>query len=225
MEDLSHTLSPEFPTFGGKPMNSLKRTTTLKKDGFNTFTWNLFEHIGTHIDAPVHFSENGVTVDQIPASRLVAPLAVIDVPARASENSDTTVTVDDLLKWESTHGRLPEKRVVAMQSGWSEFSPTQRFRNADPKGGIHFPGFHAEAARFLIEERSVIGIAVDTLSLDPGNSKDFAVHANWLSSGRWGIECLANLQALPAHGATIVVGAPKIAGATGGPSRVFAFVP
>lgn len=89
---------------------------------------------------------------------------------------------------------------------------------------MHFPGFHADAAAFLMEERQVIGMAVDTLSLDYGRSADFAVHYAWLPSNRWGLECVANLASLPATGATLVVGGPKVLGATGGPSRVMALV-
>jgi kynurenine formamidase len=88
---------------------------------------------------------------------------------------------------------------------------------------MHFPGFHLEAAK-LLEERDAAGIAVDTLSLDFGASPDFAVHYAWLPGGRWGIECIANLRELPPTGATLVVGGPKIQGATGGPARVLALV-
>jgi kynurenine formamidase len=90
---------------------------------------------------------------------------------------------------------------------------------------MHFPGFHPDAAKFLMGERRVSGIAVDTLSLDFGGSKDFATHYAWLPSGRWGMECIASLDQVPAKGATLVVGGPKIAGATGGPSRLFALLP
>lgn len=90
---------------------------------------------------------------------------------------------------------------------------------------LHFPGFHAEAAQFLLEERRVTGIAVDTLSLDYGPSPDFAVHFLWLPSNRWGMEAVANLNDIPPRGATLIVGAPKVIGATGGISRLIALVP
>ena len=111
-----------------------------------------------------------------------------------------------------------------MNSGWGVQVPTDKFRNADADGVMHFPGFHLEAAQMLMEEANVIGMAVDTLSLDFGQSQDFAVHYAWLPTNRWGIECIANLDALPASGATLIVGAPKFRGGTGGPSRVMAMV-
>ena len=111
-----------------------------------------------------------------------------------------------------------------MHSGWEVHLATDKYRNADADGVMHFPGFHPEAVAMLMEGRQVVGIGVDTLSLDYGQSKDFAVHNAWLPTNRWGIECMAGLGALPASGATLLVGAPKVKGATGGPARLYALV-
>jgi kynurenine formamidase len=112
-----------------------------------------------------------------------------------------------------------------MNSGWAaKAQDAAAFRNADAEGKMHFPGFHKEATDYLMAERSAAGIAVDTLSLDHGPSPDFAVHYSWLPAGRWGLECVANLDDLPASGATLMVGHPKIVGSTGGPCRLFALV-
>jgi kynurenine formamidase len=111
-----------------------------------------------------------------------------------------------------------------MHSGWAKHVGSDRFAGKDAQGVLHFPGFHPEATDWLMQERRVRGMAVDTLSLDFGASKDFKTHYAWLPSGRWGLECVANLDRVPARGATLVVGAPKIRGATGGPTRVLALV-
>jgi kynurenine formamidase len=108
-----------------------------------------------------------------------------------------------------------------MLSGWGEKAPDPSFRGADADGALHFPGFHIEAAEMLLETGAA-AIGVDTMSLDYGASADFAVHYRWLPAGRYGIEALANLERLPAAGATLVVGAPKVRGGTGGPARVLA---
>jgi kynurenine formamidase len=110
-----------------------------------------------------------------------------------------------------------------MNSGWDAKVMTAEFRNVDAEGVMHFPGFHIEASQYLLE-KDIKGIMVDTLSLDFGMSPDFAVHFNWLPANRWGIENVANLDMLPQSGATVIVGGPKLAGATGGPSRVMALV-
>lgn len=222
--DLTHTLHPDFQTYSGEKQIDLKKVFSLKKDGYNLNGYNLSnEHVGTHMDAPFHFSDRD-SADAIPAQNLVGALAVIDITDKTRLNSDAQLTMEDLKAWERKWGRIPDGAVVAMYSGWERYVNYPQFRNADSKGIMHFPGFHIDAINYLLEMRSVKGIMVDTLSLDYGKSADFAVHYKWLPSNRWGIECAANLGKLPASGATVVVGGPKIAGATGGPSRVLALV-
>lgn len=225
VEDLTHELYEQFPTYFGGQQLFFDKKFDYAKDTFNLYELRLTEHTGTHIDAPLHFSADGKSVAELPVGDLIAPLVVIDIKARAAENADAQVTPDDIKAWISTNGELPAGAVVAMNSGWGAHLDTDKFRNAAADGkSLHFPGFHVEAAQFLIEQPSVKAIAVDTLSLDFGPSPDFIVHRTWLSTGRYGIEGLANLDAVPAKGATIVVGAPKVKGGTGGPARIFAFV-
>lgn len=221
--DLTHTLTPEFPTYGGEKQLEFETIVTLAADGYNMYKWLLVEHTGTHMDAPFHFSDRD-SADLIPVDNLVGPLAVVDIRAKAESNPDAQLTLDDLKAWEGKHGPIPQGGIVAMYSGWDAYAQTAKFRNADDKQVMHFPGFHIEAIEFLLAERDVKGIFVDTLSLDYGPSADFVVHYKWLPANRWGIECVANLGQLPAKGATAVVGGPKIAGATGGPTRVIALL-
>ncbi len=221
--DLTHALTPDFPTFDGKPQLTLRVVGRLASDGFNFSEWTMNEHTGTHLDAPWHKS-NGPSADRILAAQLVGPLVVVDIRERAAADADAVLAEEDLERWEGIHGQIPRGAVVAMLSGWDALVQTHKFRNPDPSGTLHFPGFQADAVEFLLHEREVIGIAVDTLSLDPGNSKDYPVHTRWLGSGRWGVECVANLADVPPSGATVVVGGPKVAGASGGPCRVLAFV-
>jgi kynurenine formamidase len=219
--DLTHTISPNFPTYFGKPQLEVEVMFDLKKDGFNVRRWHLVEHTGTHMDAPFHFSDK-LSADKLPVETLVAPLCVINIAERAKSDPDTQVTPDDVKAWESKNGAIPDGACIAMNSGWSDHVATDKFRNADDKG-MHFPGFHPDATAMLLE-KNIVGIAVDTLSLDYGQSKDFKTHYMWLPANRWGLEAVANLGNVPEKGATIVVGSPKIEGATGGPSRVFALM-
>jgi kynurenine formamidase len=219
--DLTHALHPAFPTYFGAPQFAMDQVFRQAQDGFNLFNLALGEHVGTHVDAPLHFSADGQSVDEIPVDSLVAPLCVIDIAARAADNPDTQVTTDDLKAWTATHGEIPDNACVAMQSGWSGKVDTDAFRNFDGSS-MHFPGFHPEAVSMLMEETAATSLAVDTLSLDFGQSADFATHVAWLPSGRFGIECIANLDKVPAAGATVVIGAPKHRGGTGGPARILA---
>jgi kynurenine formamidase len=222
--DLTHTMSPEFPTFFGVPGIELQKQFDFKKDGFNLNWWRIIEHAGTHIDAPIHFSESGDTVEKLPSDSLVAPLAVIDVRASAAQNPDYLLPVKDIAEWEKKNRRLPDRCCVAMLSGWGDYTGDGAKYTGVTGGTFHFPGFSAEATEWLLKERSVVGIAVDTLSLDNGPSKDFKVHRAWLPAGRWGLENVANLDKVPAAGATLVVGAAKVKNATGGPARLLALV-
>lgn len=196
--------------------------TALEKDGYNMYRWHVVEHTGTHMDAPIHFSDQS-DASKIPVEQLVVPLVVVDITARAADDPDTQLTPDDIEAWVASNGELPDGCCVAMNSGWGDHLRSDKFRNADSDGVMHFPGFHAEASAMLLE-RNVNGIAVDTLSLDHGASKDFATHYSWLPANRWGLECVANLGEMPPVGATLVVGGPTIEGATGGPSRIIALV-
>jgi kynurenine formamidase len=223
--DLTHTLFEGFPTFSGDKWFTLERPVTWAKDKVNLNRWTLMEHTGTHMDAPFHFSENGATVDLIPIADLIVPLAVINIAGRASADPDASLTPDDVKAWEAKDGPIPEGACVVMNSGWHTLLDSPKFTGRDDAGKNHTPGFHPETAHLLIAERNVKGIGVDTLSLDRGIvSGEFPVHYEWLGSGRWGVEALANLDAIPEKGALLFVGGPKVKGGTGGPSRIVALV-
>lgn len=222
--DMSHTYDGDFPTYFGAPGIEQEQLFAFEKDGFNLFKVMVNEHTGTHVDAPLHFSADGQSVNEIPVGNLVCPLAVIDIAARAAEDADTQVTPDDLKAWIAANGEIPDGACVAMHSGWDHKAVGDGFRNADAEGKMHFPGFHVDAAQMLVEDTGAAAIAVDTLSLDHGPSADFATHYAWLPTNRYGIECLKGLDQMPASGATLVVGAPAHRGGSGGPARIFGMI-
>lgn len=220
--DLTHTYDSDFPTFDGKPGILMEPDKIFDRDGYQLYKLTIFEHTGTHIDTPLHFSKDGTSVDELPVENLVAPLCVIDITAKAKDEVNAMVEAEDVEKWISAHGEIPAGACVAMNSGWTQKIGDPSWRN-DAAGNLAFPGF-AKSATDLLMETGAASIGVDTMSLDPGNSADFAVHYSWLPSGRFGIEGLANLDQLPATGATIFIGAPKHRGGTGGPARVMALI-
>ena len=224
VQDMTHTYDADFPTYFGQPGISMEQKFNFAENGFNLFQLSINEHTGTHIDAPLHFSADGNSVEAIPVETLIAPLCVIDISARAAENPDAQVLPDDIKAWIAANGEIPQNACVAMNSGWAAHVTSDKFRGADGEGKMHFPGFHVEAVQMLMEETGAMSIAVDTLSLDHGPSADFLTHYAWLPSGRFGIENLANLDKVPAAGATLVIGAPKHRGGSGGPARIFAMV-
>lgn len=220
--DMTHVMSPTFPVWPGNEPFAMETLSTVVPDGFYTNKLSYYEHTCTHLDAPAHFVDGAPTADLLPVENFVAPLAVIDISARATDDPDTGVTPDDIAAWEAANGPLPAGAFVAMYSGWeARLVDPASFINQDADGVQHYPGFTPEAATFLLDERDIVGIGVDTLSQDPGNSTDFGTHIAILSAGRYGIEGMASLGLVPPAGGTIVVGAPKHLHASGGPTRAF----
>jgi kynurenine formamidase len=225
VHDLTHTFTPKIPVFPAFKPVQIRPKFSIAKDGFFANEITFDEHTGTHMDAPAHFVAGAQTADKMPADRFFAPLAVISIEARAAKNADALLTVDDVLEWEKRNGRLPAGAFVAMYSGWgSRVSNAERFLNKDSKGTMHAPGFSEEVATFLVKERDIVGAGVDTLSLDAASASKFVAHLALLGAGKYGVELIANLNAVPPSGATIIVGAPKHEGASGGPCRVYAVV-
>ena len=223
--DLTHPFSPSLPVYPGYKPLQIRERFSVARDGFAANDVTFDEHTGTHVDAPSHFVAGAVSADRLPVDRLIAPLAVIALADRAAKEPDTLVSVDDLLQWEKRHGRIPAGALVAMHSGWdARATNIDRFLNRDAKGTMHMPGFSEQAARFLVGERDICGVGVDTLSLDAGAAQKFVAHVAILGAGKYGVEMMANLSRVPSSGATVIVGAPKHVGATGGPARLLAVI-
>lgn len=221
--DLTHVLGAQFPLFPGAAPFRIQQAVSHDKDGYYGSILTYWEHSGTHMDAPVHFAPNGLFVDQLRIENLVVPAVVINITEKVRRDPDALVTPDDIRAWERRYGRIPDNAAVLMASGWgARAGSVEAFRNTDSSGVMHFPGFGKEAIDFLLTERRISGIGVDTLSLDHGPSTTFAVHYTILPTNRWGLENLANLESIPPSGATLFVGAPKIASGSGGPTRVMA---
>lgn len=220
--DLTYTLDGDFPTFDGKPGILYKESVNFDASGYQLWELTVFEHSGTHVDAPLHFSKDGTSVAELDPGSLICPLCVVDIKAKAADEPNAMVEPEDIESYVSMHGEIPQGACVAMNSGWQAKLGDPSYRT-NAEGNFAFPGF-SKAATDMLSDIGVASIAVDTLSLDPGNSSDFAVHYSWLPSGRFGIENLANLDQVPAAGATMFIGAPKHSNGTGGPARVMAMV-
>ena len=148
----------------------------------------------------------------------------MDISERAANVPLARMTLEDIQKWESKHGEIPQRAMLALNSGWAKHIATPRYKSLDENGKHRQPGFHPEVAQFLMEERNVVALGVDTFSFDNQHSKNSDVHYLWMGDNRWGVENLNNLDDVPAVGATVVVGQPSIKGGSGGPNRVMALV-
>ncbi len=187
------------------------------------------EHGGTHLDSPLHFGEGKLATDEIPLSRLIGPCIVIDISEACAKDADYRLRVDDVTMWEKQNGQIPDNAIVLIRTSWGKFWPDKkRYLGTDQPGdtaNLHFPGISREAAELLAKQRRLDGIGIDTASLDHGPSKDFIAHQVLNGANIYGLENVANLDRLPARGATLVALPMKIKGGTGGPVRVIAILP
>lgn len=222
VQDLTHVFRAGFPVYTGDA--PARRTlVTVADDGFYAQAWSFGEHSGTHLDAPGHFVADGRRTPQLRAAELVAPIVVIDISARARRDADAAVEAADVRAFERRHGRIPRGALVCMHSGWEDRADDpEAYRNAGADGRFHFPGFALEAVELLLRRRAIRAIGVDTLSLDVGESSTFEVHKRLLGADRYGIENVANLERIPARGATAIVGVVPWEQGSGGPCRLLA---
>ncbi len=223
--DLTHVINDKVPTFDTSEKFTARTVDTFQQQGYFAREFSMPEHFGTHLDAPAHMTPQRWTVEQIPPQRLVRPLVIIDVSAKAQKDPDYRVSVNDIADWEQAHGEIPPDAFVAARTGWDDrWDSAQRYRNADAHGVLHFPGWSVDAARFLAEGRKAVGLGIDTLSVDYGPSKDFPVHHYSSARDLYHVENLANLAQVPPVGALVVVAPLKLEGGSGSPARVLALV-
>ena len=220
--DLTHRFTTDFPVFTGV-QPTRESATTIAADGFYSQNWTFTEHSATHVDAPGHFAAGMPLVDELDPDALVAPIVVIDIRRRARRDPNAEVTVDDLRRCERRNGRIPRGSLVCMWSGWErKADDPEEYLGGPAFPDFNFPGFGVDAAMWLARRRDVVGIGVDTTSLDPGSSTTFAVHNEFLATGRYGVENLANLGRVRRRHRTAVVGVVPWEDGSGGPCRVLA---
>jgi kynurenine formamidase len=232
--DLSHDFSSDtvyWPTAKPFKLNTVAAGMTDKGYYYSAYQFCAAEHGGTHIDAPIHFAKDGRTVDQIPLTQLIGPAIKIDVSDKALADPDYQINIEDLIAWESRHGKIPKASVVFVQTGFGRYWPNRlRYLGTAKRGPqgvaeLHFPGLHPDAARWLVANRGIKAVGIDTASIDYGQSRRFGSHVALMRRNVPALENVANLDELPATGARTIALPMKIKGGSGGPVRIIAFVP
>ncbi|MDB5819531.1 MAG: cyclase [Rhizobacter sp.] len=238
--DLTHTLTPEFPAIALPPEFGqcwpfrVEEVSRYDERGPSWY-WNNFscgEHTGTHFDAPIHWISGRDlphnSVDTIPVQNFVAPAVVIDCSAESAADPDHLLTTEAVLAWEAVHGRIPSGAWVLMRTDWSKRAgDPEAFQNYD-ETGQHTPGPSAEVARFLVEQRNVLGFGSEAIGTDAGQGyhqrPPYPCHYYMHGAGRYGLQCLTNLDLLPPTGAVLICPPLKIEKGSGSPLRVLALV-
>lgn len=232
--DLSYSFSTETIYWPTAQSFTLEKVADGITPGGYYYAANNFaaaEHGGTHLDSPIHFAEGKHTTDQIPLEQLLGAAIVIDVSHAALANRDYQVQVADFEAWEKTHGRIPDRAIVLLRTGSGKFWPdretylgtTETGPEAVPK--LHFPGLHPEAAAWLVSNRQINAIGIDTPSIDYGQSTLFGSHVTLFAANIPAFENVANLEQVPETGAHVIALPMKIQGGSGGPLRIIAIVP
>src|SRR4030095_3585289 len=233
--DLTHAFSPGIPHWPGFPDETRKtiywydKRPNIMGTGFFSELYTLVGQWGTHVDPPAHFVKGLRTVDQIDPKEMVLPLVVIDVHNEAAKNSDYTLSLERVKKWETDHGPIPAGAFVAMRTDWSKRWPdAARMENKDANGIAHYPGWSLAPLKYLYEQRKVTASGHETTDTDPGvaaSKDDYALETYILSTNHYQIELLTNLDQVPEAGAIAVVSFAKPKSGSGFPARVFAILP
>ena len=223
--DLSHPIHPGIPQWPGDPPVEIQEVARLDRDGYFLRRFSMGEHSGTHMNAPIAFHSDGLSIDAYPGSSLTAPAVVIDVKELCAANPDYALSAAEVVAWEDSHGRVPQDAVVLLHTGWQEkWHDPQAYPGAGPNGEPRFPGFSYAGANFLIGQRAIAGLGTDTPGLEPGFEGSFSVNKLLLEQPRIALENLTNLDLLPPTGITLVIGILRLQGGSGCPVSVTAFV-
>ena len=232
--DLTHDFSAEtlyWPTANRFALETEHHGSTPQGYFYAANRYAASEHGGTHIDAPIHFAEGRKTVDQLPLDQLIGVAVVVDVSEQALKNRDYQITTQHLQAWEKGHGKIPNGAILLLRTGFDRFWPdAEKYlgtaeRGADAVAKLHFPGLHPEAARWLVSQRQIKAVGLDTASIDHGQSKLFESHRILFEKDIPAFENLAGLDRLPSAGAYVMALPMKIKGGSGAPLRIVAWLP
>jgi kynurenine formamidase len=223
---LSHVVSEGTPVFPGDPPVQIRPAATIERDGYYLQSLTVGEQAGTHWAAPAHFHAGQPAADELDPRDFFHPAVVLDAREAAARDPDFALAVPEIRRWESVFGPIPPGGAVIMWTGFEDrWDDPVAYLNADAAGRLHYPGFGAEAARWLIEHRSVSVLGTDTMGIDPGADTAFAANQLLLREHRLHLENLCGLGQMPPAGGWIVIGGLRIRAGSGSPATVFGLVP
>jgi len=221
--ELTQPLGPATTLWPGSRPFAAVTVSTYEAGGSYARELEVPEHAGTHFDAPAHFAPGGPMVDGVPIEALVRPAAKLDVRDVVGDDPLVAVGAGTIRQLEERDGRIEAGSAVLVHTGWDAYWQDPARYLGDP-GHPSFPGLAGDAAELLVE-RGVVGIGIDTLSVDTGDSTDLPVHHTTLPAGLWHLEGLVRLEQVPARGAWLVAAPLRLVNGSGAPARVFAILP
>ena len=223
---LSHVIEPQMPLWPGDSPVMFETVADIGEAGYYLRGFSMGEHSGTHMNAPNSFYTQGTSIDAYPAESLVSGAVVLDVRSQINVSSDYQLAIADILLWEEQQGQIPADSVVLLYTGWqAKWQNPTAFLGQDAAGEMHFPGFGAEAIEFLLSDRQIRGVGIDTHGVDSGQDTDFSINRRVLTRPRIVLENLTNLDRLPPIGTTLMIGILRLKNGSGSPAAVIALVP
>jgi len=238
--DLTTPLGPDTPVIDLPPMFAPSPGLTISEiSRYDSrgpgWYWNILtlgEHTGTHFDAPIHWVTgkdlpNNAT-NTISPRKFIGPACVIDVTADVEKDEDFLLSIERAQAWEKQHETIPAGAWVLLRTGWGKRTNREEFLNVKADGA-HSPGFHQTCSQWLIKERDILGVGVETVGTDAGKAgmfdPAFPNHTFMHGAGKFGITSLVNLDQLPPTGAIVIAAPLKIINGSGSPLRVIAIAP
>ncbi len=180
--DLTHTIYQGMPVFPGTEPPLFEPANTLEMHGYLEKKITFYSHTGTHIDAPSHIMENGLTLDSFAVDRFMGKGLVINVLHIDSR----TIKLTDLLPFQK---QIRNIEYLLLYTGWSHYWGQEKYFK-------DFPVLSLDAAEWLAQNSKLKGIGADTISFDHESSKIFAIHKLLLEKEILILENLTNLELL-----------------------------
>ena len=223
---LSHVLDDSTPVFPEDPRVEIHPAATIERNGYYLQSFTAGEQAGTHWAAPAHFCSGQAAADELDPGDFFHPAVVLDVRAAVADNADFTLGVEEIRQWEAAYEPIPPGSAVIMRTGFEDrWDDPAGYLNADPDGGLHYPGFGDQATRWLIQHRSIGALGIDTMGIDPGADTEFRANQLLLRSHRMHLENLCGLGEMPPAGGWIIIGGIRIRAGSGSPATMFGLIP
>ena len=170
--------TPGFALYEGPTVTWVKRL-AFDKAGGQRITSTL--HVGTHLDAPLHFQTNGLDIASIPLSKLVGWACVVDLTRYGIGDYDL-YGPEHFEQWEKKYNiKIEPGDILVIHTGYhayynEDWSPHTREVHKDarpdlPRAFLRHPGPRAEFCQWVLD-RGIRWLAIDAISTDhPFNTK------------------------------------------------------
>jgi kynurenine formamidase len=207
--DLSYPISSDMLVYPGMERPVLRWLKRVNADGANLTRFEMTAHSGTHVDAPTHFVDGGVSIDEVPLGLLFGTAYLFRY---SKEPAGQVIGLTELL---DAGFDLPEGAIFVLHTGIEDYAGTRAFNERFPNPGD-------DLLSWLVSKK-IKAYMTDAPAIDPVNTRDSGNHHLILGEGIPIVENLCNLAQLPDDRGFVICALPiKLAGREGSPCRAVA---